>query len=406
MECKKCKKDIPDGSAFCQFCGAKQAKPPEAGERRYEYKRVTFYFDGRQYGVTGKTLKEAHAKAAKKKLELENAMAASGGDTLVKDWAMKWLDAYKGQKIGEGQYKNYRSHIKGVIDPAIGNKRIRDVRDIELQEILNGRGGKSKHDTKKLRILIKAIFRQARISGMIPRDPSESLELPEAAAGSYRSLTPEERRDILGFAGAHHAGLWVKTMLFCGLRPGETRALDWRHIDLDKKMLSVERAMKAGTTVIGPPKTRAGTRRVPIPDELCGDFLKARKGPGDPVFTKPLSGKRHDKKSMESMWKNFKRRLDISLGAEVYRNRIVESRLAGDLVPYCLRHEYCTNLQRMGVPLNIAKYLMGHSDIKTTANIYTDTTPDMLADISKKMNAKNKTAKKKVRLKGTIKWKK
>lgn len=42
----------------------------------------------------------------------------------------------------------------------------------------------------------------------------------------------------------------------------------------------------------------------------------------------------------------FKRELEIHMGAEVYRNQIIQSVVAPDLVPYCLRH-----LQRAGVPL-------------------------------------------------------
>ena len=47
----------------------------------------------------------------------------------------------------------------------------------------------------------------------------------------------------------------------------------------------------------------------------------------------------------------FKRELEIHMGAEVYRNQIIQSVVAPDLVPYCLRHTYCTDLQRAGVPL-------------------------------------------------------
>ncbi|WP_420908839.1 tyrosine-type recombinase/integrase [Flintibacter muris] len=36
---------------------------------------------------------------------------------------------------------------------------------------------------------------------------------------------------------------------------------------------------------------------------------------------------------------------------------------------YCLRHTFCTDLQRAGVPLNVAKKLMGHSDVSVTVNI-------------------------------------
>ena len=59
------------------------------------------------------------------------------------------------------------------------------------------------------------------------------------------------------------------------------------------------------------------------------------------------------------------------MGAKVYRNQIIESKLSDDLTPYCLRHTFCTDLQKAGVPINVAKELMGHSDISVNANIFT-----------------------------------
>lgn len=71
-----------------------------------------------------------------------------------------------------------------------------------------------------------------------------------------------------------------------------------------------------------------------------------------------------------------------------WENNIVESKLAPDLVPYCLRHSFCTDLQDHGVPINVAKYLMGHADIQTTANIYTNTTEQVIDEAAKKINQK------------------
>jgi integrase len=86
------------------------------------------------------------------------------------------------------------------------------------------------------------------------------------------------------------------------------------------------------------------------------------------------------------LWDNFKRGLDISLGAELFRNKIVKSFVAPDLVPYCLRHTYGTDLQTADVPLNIAKYLMGHADIKMTANVYTHTAVESIISAGKMLD--------------------
>lgn len=78
-----------------------------------------------------------------------------------------------------------------------------------------------------------------------------------------------------------------------------------------------------------------------------------------------------DENAFYHAWHNFKREMDIANGARLYRNQIKESTLAPDLEPYLLRHTFCTDCQAAGVPINVAKELMGHSDISVTAKIYT-----------------------------------
>lgn len=167
------------------------------------------------------------------------------------------------------------------------------------------------------------------------------------------------------------------------------RALDWRHIDFDKALIHVEQAMKATTTDIGTPKSKAGVRDVPIPKKFLPELIRARGGPFEPIFVQPTTGKRHTKSSMTCLWNNFKRQLDISMGAKVYRSQIKLSVVTLDLVPYCLRHTYCTDLQDAGVPINVARYLMGHTDISTTAKIYTHTTEKVIQDAANKINSQS-----------------
>ena len=59
--------------------------------------------------------------------------------------------------------------------------------------------------------------------------------------------------------------------------------------------------------------------------------------------------------------------------------------LADDFVPYCLRHTYCTDLQKAGVDVRTAQKLMGHADISTTANIYTHQDDEALIAAAEKM---------------------
>ena len=76
------------------------------------------------------------------------------------------------------------------------------------------------------------------------------------------------------------------------------------------------------------------------------------------------------------------------MGCKVFRNEVLPPFwVADDLVPYCLRHTYCTDLQAAGVPINIAKEFMGHSDISTTANIYTHSSDEAVSTAAASINA-------------------
>ena len=55
--------------------------------------------------------------------------------------------------------------------------------------------------------------------------------------------------------------------------------------------------------------------------------------------------------------------MDIEMGAEIYRNEIIKSMVPDDFFLYNLRHTFCTDLQSAGVPINVARELMGHSSI-------------------------------------------
>ncbi|MCI6821032.1 MAG: tyrosine-type recombinase/integrase, partial [Clostridiales bacterium] len=80
-----------------------------------------------------------------------------------------------------------------------------------------------------------------------------------------------------------------------------------------------------------------------------------------------------------AMWNNVRRLMNIGMGCRVYRNELVPPfPLADDFVMYNLRHTYCTDLEKAGVPINIACRLMGHSDISMTSRIYTHASVESL----------------------------
>ena len=50
------------------------------------------------------------------------------------------------------------------------------------------------------------------------------------------------------------------------------------------------------------------------------------------------------------------------------------------ITPHVFRHTFCTNLANAGMNVKSLQYLMGHSDVGTTLNIYTHSSYDYAAD--------------------------
>lgn len=343
-----------------------------------KYIRKTARFNGKKYEATGKTELEALTKLADKLAAAKRGEEAIGGSMTVDAWFKEWLSTYKEPKgLTAKSLGMYREKYNGYIKPRIGRMKLKDVKDTHLQKIMNEQEGMSSSHAKKVRMVMQEMFKRARQSRLIPYDPAELLELPQTRKGTRRSITEEERAAILEVAKTSRSGLWILTLLYTGMRPGETAALTWNDVDFEHNEIHVHAAKESGSGAIKGPKTDAGVRDIPIHSQLRPLLLEAKGKPFSPVFVTG-AGNRHNENSLRRLWTGFLRELDIYMGAQVKRNKIVESVVADDLVPYCLRHTFCTDLQRAGVALNVAKELMGHADIQTTANIYTHRNQNVL----------------------------
>lgn len=282
-----------------------------------------------------------------------------------KVFADNWYELnIKNVNISDTTKNDYKYYLCSNIIPYFEKFKLCDITEDDCQRFLNKYVGYSKANVSKIRMTLRRLLHKAQKQKLIGENPAEDIVLPQVTEGKRRPITDEERALILKQVPNHYAGAMVLTMLCCGLRPAEIRRMEWDWIDFDNAILTV-----------GKSKTKAGTgRKIPMPPQLVKALQehKAKNLNEQYVFVRcknpnlPM-----DENAFYHAWHNFKREMDIANGAKVYRNQIKESTLAPDLEPYLLRHTFCTDCQAAGVPINVAKELMGHSDISVTAKIYT-----------------------------------
>lgn len=343
--------------------------------------RKSFTYEGIRHYIRAKDLADYEVKKALLIKDLETGKVIES-KMLVRDWAVEWLETYKIGTCGDKTYKDYITRLERHILPEIGHIRLKDVKPVHLQRVMQNMKGMSQSRIDKIYQCLGQLFDAAEQNDLVQKSPARGLNKPKGSSGSHRAITDEERRVILKVASTHKHGLWVKLMLFCGLRTGETARVKVCHFDFEKKLLFID-----GT------KTANAPRMVPVPDELLQEVKALNKSPFDYLFLNQ-QGKPLNKQNYIRMWKNIKRVMHIEMGGQIYRNQVIPPYMvAEDLVPYCLRHTFCTDLQDAGVPINVARDLMGHSDIALTSKIYTHTTETTIESAANLLSEYRKVAR-------------
>lgn len=328
---------------------------------------------GVRHYVRGRTLEEAIIKREELKKKLASEGMARSSSALFKDWAVIALDTYKAD-ISHKQRVNIDSRLKNYINPVIGNMPIGKITPLQCQVVVNQGTGKSRSFITSLSQELSFYFDAARKNGMIPKNPAEDIIRPKGYANKRRSLTAAEREAFLKIAKKHKRFRLFELMLYCGCRPNEAVKVKYEDV---VRIDGVPFLHIRGT------KTENSDRFVPIPKEASALLCKKRMH-GFVAVTQ--ANTQHGESSYRRLTNRLYREMNIALGCRVIRNQLIEPLpLADDFVPYLFRHTYCTDLKKKGVDVRIAKDLMGHADIKTTANIYDHSDGDTLLLAAKQM---------------------
>ena len=338
--------------------------------KRYNWRR-SLVIDGHRYDFKARTREELYKKIEKKKEEIEKKQKIKKSALTVRQWIDICLDQYK-TNVTSQTLTGYRSKCRSWIYPVIGSELIRDVTPLQCQSVLNRMQGYAQDTAKKVRELMFFSFEKAVINGYILNNPATYVTLPRGVSKQKRrAITEYEREAVLSVSDKDPRYVYFLFMLFCGCRPSEVAEIQYR--DIQDQTLHIR-----GT------KTAAADRYVPIPE-----YLSVRLSSGDPytyMFRNSRGGKLTPG-NRDRLWKTFRRALDSYLECNVSKDELNSVKTAvPTFTPYCLRHTYATDLMRAGVDIRTAQYLMGHSSIKMTADVYTHVDTDAVRDAKNKLD--------------------
>lgn len=328
--------------------------------------------------VYGTSKKEVEQKISEIRMQLERGVYIEDKNLTVGEWADKWLDTYK-TGVQYNTFEMYAHIINLYIKPEVGNLPLTKLKTHHIQNIINKYAAKGLTRTlQQIKLTMNQIIKQAINNDLLYKNVAENVILPQIDSRPKRSLTNDEKKLLEKADFTIKEKAFVYLLLYSGLRRGEALALTRNDIDFEKNVIRVNKTIiyKGNNAEIkNSPKTDAGNREIPILSNLKSilrDYIQSIQTIYS--FTQN-NGEIMSKSSFRRFWDGIMDKLNTAAGGRNYisrnkgENKVIA--ISQDITPHTFRHTYATMLYYAGVDIKTAQYLLGHSSIKVTMDIYT-----------------------------------
>ena len=313
------------------------------------------------------------------------------------EFAEVWLKDHCEKNLAPKTVQSYRNQLKYRILPALGAKPLTKITPIDIINFLNDLRSKAKRfDGKKEPLsdkviascfnVLSSMLTDAAHWQVIDSNPCMKVERPKVQR--KKMVLPEEENIANILKALQCEPLKYKLMITLaiatGLRRGELMGLQWKDINLDTGIISVNRSVQEFKKqfIIKAPKTVGSVRSLVVSGSVR-EVLKEYKREQDAerakiyelwemkeawVFTQ-WNGKPMNPGTSGHWWLKF-----------LKRHQLPHMPFHG------LRHISATILIAQGVPLKNVSARLGHTDIRTTANIYADALESVDRNAADKMD--------------------
>jgi integrase len=287
----------------------------------------------------------------------------------------------------------------------LGTLKLREVRAVHVQMLINKlhEDGYTHGTLKLLKSLLKEMFKMAMGNGYMLVNPCDAVILPKKESNEPRFLTEKEQAMFMEVAVEYqHYDIFCAD-LCSGMRIGELLGLKWSDIDFENKVIRIKRTLhyaklkeeEACHFFFTTPKTETSERTIPMLPEM---EVILRRVKSKQLRSRLLAGKKWNKETeFEDMvftsqygapvrYGDVNRTIKLAVvkaniqEAEVAKYEDREPYVLKPFSPHCFRHTFVTRCKTKGIPYEVIKPYVGHSNTATT--MYYDHTKEEI-DMSK-----------------------
>lgn len=334
---------------------------------------------------------------------MDNRLDPTGKNMTVRELVNKYVATKRGVK--NTTRAGYKTVQKFLEKEPFGGKKISSIKTsdaklflIKLQEV----DGKSYSSIHTLRGVLRPAFQMAVDDDVLIKNPFDFQLVNVLVNDSVtrEAITKEQMNKFLKFIKDDNV-YWkyydvVYILFHTGMRISEFCGLTLSDIDLKNNIINIDHQLLRDSNskkYIQSTKTNAGTRQLPIKDDVAECFRRIIADRPKVEFEKMLDGYTGflciDDNGEPLVAMHWEHRFNHMVGRY---NSIFKVQMP-NITPHVCRHTYCTNQAKAGMSPKTLQYLMGHSEIGVTLNIYTHLGLEDAAEEIKRMENLEKARK-------------
>lgn len=323
--------------------------------------------------VYGKTYAEAKQKLTEAKANvIYGRLPANTKVVCYNDVLSAWLFSEK-LKTKESTFARYSHLVDCHIRKPLGTNMLNmieteTVESYILSLLSEGRsdntGGLASKTVSDILFIIKSSMEYAADKGYTVVCNTKKLSV-KVSEHDIRVFSKIEQNSLTSYLlnDLDVSKLAVLLCLYTGIRIGELCALRWEDIDIENKVLSVNKTLiriqntntliaSKTKIIISAPKSKCSIRKIPLPDCII-PLLKAFVQKGDTFFLTGETERFVEPRTMQNRFKKYVSACNIA-----------------DANFHTLRHTFATRCVELGFEIKSLSEILGHANVNITLNRY------------------------------------
>lgn len=327
-----------------------------------------------------KTKKEAELALSRIKIQVAEGTYRSVHAEIYQELYDLWIVQYE-KTVEESTFVKTRGYFKNHILPAMGSYKIDKINIDICQKHFDEWALKlSKARTIKSYAALVLDFGIKR--GYLQTNPFTHIETRIKTKKLIKVEDKDEnfytREQLIEFLNCCRLSLHYKSfallhlLAFTGMRKSEALALRWNDLNLKENELSISKAIGRGDSArLYLKSTKTGlSRTIKIDEETIAIFKEWKKIQKQEYLVLGYN----TMQTNQLIFTNTKNEFIQPVQVQKWMYSVITKHSLKKITPHGLRHTHCSLLFEAGASIKEVQDRLGHTDVKTTMDIYTHVT--------------------------------